>query len=162
MPNLCSYEIRVIGSKESRDKFADYMWANYIAGNRETEPKKYFSRIAIDYVDRQPYVSNYGEEGDCYTGDCAWSIKSCMFNGEHTYFGKGENPNLVCIENVTKDLGLRTEIWSEEPGMEFCEHYYIDNGNVIVEECLDLKEEEIDGEFEYTEKPDNFWEFEYL
>ena len=40
-------------------------------------------------------------------------------------------------------LGLDAEVWTEEPGMGFQEHYRIYHGVVVLDECLDMYCEEI-------------------
>ena len=45
---------------------------------------------------------------------------------------------LTSIDKVSKELDLLIEIVSEERGFNFTEHYVIDNGEILVNECNDL------------------------
>lgn len=158
MANLCSYEIRVKGTKESRDKFWSYINPDY---NNNEAP--HFARMQLSDAERNAFTNNDGEECDCITGACAWSLYSCMFNGPHTYFQDWVDVKLIDIESVSNDLHLELEMWSEETGMGFAEHYHIKDGEILIDECPRLTEKENDdGEWEYDEKPDNFWNFEYV
>jgi len=73
-------------------------------------------------------------------GYCAWSVYSCMFKGDGigTYMGDAtygrKTDKAISIDEASKQLGLQIEIFSEEPGMCFSEHYYIDNGEIVCKE----------------------------
>ena len=90
--------------------------------------------------------------GECW-GDCAWSVWSCMFEGDHTYysdFKSNDNGKRTTIDRLCKKYNVRCEIFSEEYGVGFQEHYLIDeDGVVLVDECEEATEEEKeDGEWE--------------
>lgn len=88
------------------------------------------------------------------SGYCAWSVWVCMFRGSkfeendsETYYS--DNYGIYCalqkehatnMEDITKELDLVVEIFSYEPGVGFAEHYLVDNGTIIVNECVDYKE----------------------
>ena len=158
MANNCGYEIRVKGKKENLEKFYHYM--DY---ENQNEEEKHFARIFSH--EREYYTTTDGNEGMYIYGDCAWSLHTCLMKGQGSYFGsEDENPQLVNAVDVSKELDLEIEMWSEEPGVGFCEHKYIKKGEVIFDECMDLREEQNEetDEWEYPVKPDNFWEFDYL
>ena len=99
----------------------------------------YFSRI-FDAELGPSYPCNDGTIVSDIFGACAWSVWSCMFSGDGTYFGEDavkpreDGRSNIFIES--KRLSLKIEIYSEEPGVGFAEHYIVDNGVMIEnEEC---------------------------
>lgn len=78
-----------------------------------------------------------GDEGNNYfvkiCGNCAWSIESC---GRASGYSGGKD----LFEINTRDLHLSVEVYSEEPGFEFQEHYLYKDGECIVNECVDWEE----------------------
>lgn len=74
-------------------------------------------------------------------GECAWSVASCMLEGGYqARFNSNGQRNGTTLEKETKRLGLVVEIYSEEPGCTFMEHYIIASGNLIADECVDWKQ----------------------
>lgn len=74
-------------------------------------------------------------------GECAWSVASCMFEGGYqARFNSNGQRNGTTLEKETKRLGLAVEIYSEELGCTFMEHYIIASGNFIADECVDWKQ----------------------
>lgn len=75
------------------------------------------------------------------SGDCAWSVATCMLEGgyqaQHNSDGRC---NGTTLEKETKRLGLVVEIYSEECGCEFMEHYIIASGEIITNECVEWLE----------------------
>lgn len=67
-------------------------------------------------------------------GDCAWSVISAMRN-------EG-NPNN--IEKLSARLNLAIEVYCEECGFEFQEHFLVINGNVIIDECIHWEEHAVE------------------
>lgn len=146
MPNYCSYGMVIKGRKEDREKLVDYLKADYSYDyNHDTKSytfkecteEKHFCRVfevwPTEEDDERTYVS----------GDCAWSVKSCMFAGAFTYYNDLKDAvNSKCTNMVeaTKELDLVVEIYSEEPGCCFMEHYIVDKGIIEVEECVEWNE----------------------
>ena len=146
MPNYCNYGMVIKGKKEDREKLVDYLKSDY---NYERDPKtdtyilkrceadKHFSRVfevfPCEEDDERTYVS----------GDCAWSVKSCMLTGPFTYYDKFKDAiNSKCTNmlEATKELDLVVEIYSQEPGCCFMEHYIINKGELQVDECVEWNE----------------------
>lgn len=66
------------------------------------------------------------------SGDCAWSIESCCRTG---YTG-----GVDLLKVNSEELGLEIEIWSEESGMCFQEHYLYKHGQCLIDSCVDWQE----------------------
>jgi len=119
MANNCYFSMKVNGSKENREawirKMTDY------------EEPDYFHRIfTVDVYDDD-------EESTYIKGDCAWSIETCC--RESGYSG-----GVDLLAKNTKDLVLDVEIWSEEPGLAFQEHYIYKKGKCEADECVEFHE----------------------
>lgn len=142
MANNCIYTMKVIGnSREDVNAFVDMMTYE----NKE----RYFARIfSADPYDEEEKDGRYSV---MIAGDCAWSVYSCMCSGPWSYYGQGNNSDLTNLEIETKRLGLTVEIYSQEPGIGFAEHFIYDNGNCLVGEETDFSEYWND-EFETTEE----------
>lgn len=57
----------------------------------------------------------------------------------------------ISLPKACEKLHIEAEIWSREPGMCFAEHYYIKNGEVLVEESTEYQEIYIDEYSSYEE-----------
>lgn len=58
-------------------------------------------------------------------GDCKWSLENCFIKNKPT------------LEELTRDLHLKVEAWSEVWEDSFQEHYLYKNGECIVDEWAD-------------------------
>lgn len=154
MPNYCNYEMKIVGKKENVGKIVSYLQAEYNY-NYDWEKEIYkFSKCTADKHFFRVFEADLLDTEDDYdvknkliavtvNGSCAWSVYCCMFKGEYTYYSnpkskydifKGTN-----MEDVTKELDLKVEIFSEEFGNNFMEHYLIDKGNILINECKDFE-----------------------
>lgn len=140
MPNYCNYEMKVTGTKESVDEFINIIQADYhISENGTCDCDRHFWRV----FEADVYESGY--QGDKYYanlgGYCAWSVYCCMFDGEDTYNEDCNGEGGTSLDIETERLNLTVEIYSEEPGLGFEEHYVFVNGKLVVDEIKnDLKE----------------------
>ena len=136
MPNYCDYTMRIHGTKENLDTFTKIIQANY--SYAENTPwcsfKKHFWRVfeaTVLFSETNPsiaYVDGY----------CAWSVDTCFFpNG---YQKTHNNVYSTDILSVSKELQLTIEIRSVESGCQFSEFFFIDNGILLWESCLDYDE----------------------
>jgi hypothetical protein len=138
MANYCSYSLKVKGKKESVDEFVQIITADYNTTNGLENPKHFYRVFEAD-------VSEYEEDEDdivstVIDGECAWSVSSCMRDGRSAYYEANNQDNGVCLEIVTKELGLTVEYFSEECGNAFNEHALIDNGKVLIDDVIDWYE----------------------
>ena len=75
-----------------------------------------------------------------------------MFEGKGTYYeeyNKYEGSKVTSIPKLSEQLSLDIEIYSEEEGMGFEEHYIISDGEVLKEECFDLVKVQCEGTDDY-------------
>ena len=139
MPNYCHYTMRVRGSYEAIDemerRLTDYdhtphFWRVFEA-DRVDEPSRQGDGSA-DMVAE-------------FDGTCAWSVNACMCDGPLTYAGDfSKNPETApCCTSLAKtaeELGIDIEVFSEEPGMGFAEHYRYLRGEAPIEEETEYRE----------------------
>ncbi len=123
MANWCSFDMMVRGKPKDVDTFYRYM-TDY-----DGSPK-YFARIFRAEIEGDS-VSADGARTVRISGDCAWSVWSCMCDGPDTYYSGNGDGRLTCLREASSELCLEVEIRSTEPGFGFWEHYHYKNG-----ECL--------------------------
>ena len=147
MPNYCDYNMRVLGMPSSVGRFIEVISTDYNYGDdyylRSKAPHLY--RVFESNVSNFTMLSNNIAIADI-NGYCAWSVWTCMMEGFATYYNDGHNSSSTCVTGkygtsllkLCKDLNLYVEVYSNEPGMGFQEHYKISNtGKILVEEEAD-------------------------
>lgn len=155
MANLCYFEIRAIGTKESIEEFVKVF--NYDEGS--DEDGYYLARTEIHEI-----ICEELPDGNCKAtvcGDCAWSVHSCMRDGAFTYYGdrKYADAHITTLDILSKELNLTIEVYSEECGFEFMEHFLIRNGVAEIEDCLDYEELDVSDELSYESTDDELSEW---
>lgn len=156
MANLCSFSMCVKGKHEDIEAFYNAMSQKgniYMGRGADAE---------INYED---------EENTAFIdGWCKWSIQSALINNaismreEPNIWHWGENVDVSSLEFITlfeacKKWNLDMEVYSEEGGCCFQEHYVVVNGDLICDECVDWQEYYI-GEYETKEEAENELEIE--
>ncbi len=139
MPNLCDYEIKVQGKEEDVKEFVKILKADYyIDENGVDSCERHFWRVfEADVIDE-------GMENGIYynlvAGYCAWSVYSCMAEGTFTY--NDDNPNCggTSLQKESERLHLIIEVFSEECGCAFMEHFVYKNGETLVYDCVEWNE----------------------
>ena len=151
MPNYCDYGMLVRGHKDNVEEFIRIIQADYNYYTNEFTHNRHFFRVFEANVEDNHIVYGLERTVKIY-GYCAWSVYSCMFPGPFTYYGDTVDRNSPLhdssktmiygthILQESKRLHLDIEIFSEEPGMCFQEHYYISNGNIMQNEEYPLHE----------------------
>ena len=165
MPNYCMYEMKVNGKMENIDKFISYLKSNY---NYNANPPKIDADKHLFRVFEANIVEKEENDGYPYciiNGECAWSVFSCMFSGEHTYYDlvkKDHEKDFkgTTLEECSKELELDIEVFSEEPGVGFMEHYLIKNGDVIIDDCEEYREEYNEETNEYDTIGGIEWDYQ--
>lgn len=151
MANVCIYSMTIKGELQDIKEFRKIMEYKH-------PDKLCFSRVFEDsiYDEKHPKTKD-NKYIDTFYGECAWSVYTCMLDGENTYYNKNkDNKNTnYKITNVlleSKRLNLEIEIYSEEYGYNFEEYFYIKNGELIehAEEDVDRKWDENKGDFIIT------------
>lgn len=146
MANICSFSMYVKGNKDDIQSFYNAMCQNgkfYMGRGADAEIVLYEDCANID-------------------GWCKWSVQSALIDNAISmrenpgawYFG--ENVDVSQIEFITlfeacQKWNLDMEVYSEECGMEFQEHYRFVDGKLVVDECVDWYEYYL-GDFETKEE----------
>lgn len=145
MANYCYYSMCVIGNKDGLEEFIKVIKADYNYGTMEFSYDRHLFRVfEADDDEIEEIGPNLYQV--IISGNCAWSVASCMFDNHSTsYYSslKRDYPDAfrgTTLPLESERLNLRIEVFSEECGMEFQEHYVIINGEVIVDECVDYSE----------------------
>ena len=126
MANNCSFQMRIKGSLQMIADFvailyndgpiveySDDVVRNGMHGKVYHLGKDYIGRVWDGRAILPKNAKRKKGEVLCEIfGDCAWSVQTAMFDSRHN------------IKDVACDMGLTIEIWSDEPGVGFREHYY--------------------------------------
>ena len=166
MANDCNYEMKIRGSKKAINRVIACLKADY--NYMEGKPShKHFFRVFSVYDDDDLYDNGDGTFTKFVFGCCAWSVWTCMLEGNNTYYNdvKNNHPDTfmgTSLYEQSKDCEI--EVFSEEFGMCFSEHYYFKNGIKVVDEDTeatcefdeDTDEEKITNDFRLDE-----FEFNY-
>jgi hypothetical protein len=152
MANDCLYELRVKGSKRAVDRVIACLKADYDYGKGKPKHKHFFR--VFDCYDEDGYEKcEDNMVAKQVWGYCAWSVFSTMVSTDGISYYRG------CLESYPKifmgttlqeqSRDCEIEIFSEEPGMGFAEHYHYLKGECLADECKDIitKETE-DGEYQ--------------
>lgn len=167
MANLCSFSMNVKGSHENIEKFYNAMSQNgtiYMGRGADAQ-------IQYDDEDSRAFIDGW----------CKWSIQSALIDNaismrnepDKWYFG--ENIDKTKLEFITlieacERWNLTMEVYSEECGCCFQEHYLIRDGIIEINECVDWNEyflddyvtkEEAEAELEITITDDE-WKEKYI
>ena len=141
MANICSFSMCVRGTHENIKKFYNAM---------SQDGDLYMGRGAdarILYED---------EEGRALIdGWCKWSVQSAMIDNaismrrEPNMWAWGKNVDASKLKFITlweacAKWNLDMEVYSEEPGCGFQEHYLVIDGQVVYEDCVEYNEYDLD------------------
>ena len=147
MANICDVDVSVKGTEANVKEFIRAMkWQDE------------YKECGVGRIYEVFEIDEFAWDGEYYAKlgcDVAWSVKSAMCNIS--------NPNN--LEELSKRLNLTIEIFSKEPGIGFMEHFVVENGTVMCDDCFDYYECDID-EFEEMMQSgdigDDFWEQDYV
>lgn len=148
MANICSFEMKVKGKKEDIEQFCKAM--------------TYEGKIRIG-GGAEFQVSFEDDNVADLSGYCNWSIRSALIDRCSEKIADYEYINLF---EACKKWSLAMEVYSEECGMAFQEHFVCNKGEILCEECVDWHEyaiyeyktkEEAERDLE-VEITDNEWE----
>lgn len=148
MPNYCNYSMCVVGKQRKNiEEFIEVMNADYNYSTMEFDYNRHMFRV-FEAVNDEIEERYDGSFQTIINGYCAWSVASCML--EHGYYRdvKRDYPDNfrgTTLPLESKRLGLDIEVFSEESGMCFQEHYVISGGELEVEETVDWEEVWIDN-----------------
>ena len=163
MANLCSFMMVVVGNTEENiNLFLDMMNQN---------GKTWMGRGAEASIDNIEHED--GKYRAEISGWCKWSVEAAMVDNaismrEHpekwSGHGKDDDGNelrFITLYEACEELNLDMEVYSEEPGCEFQEHYLFRDGILELEET-EHYEEVYNEETEDYEGIGGFgdWDFE--
>lgn len=160
MANICSFSMKVKGTKENIEKFIDMMkqkgtvWMGRGAG--------------VDFTDMEE-VEN-GKYRCQIDGDTKWSVVSSMVlnavsmreNPDMWFFGDDIDKtklSFVTLFEACEQLKLDMEVYSEECGCGFQEHLMFIDGKIVADECVDYQEYDLD-EYETKEEAEEVLEID--
>ena len=138
MPNYCNYEMKIKGSKDAIKRVLECLKADY--DYEEGKPAhKHFFRVFDAYEDKEMKDNGDGTFTQFVWGDCAWSVRCCMLSGGGTYYNdcKESHPDtFMGTDLVEQSQDCEIEVFSEEEGMEFSEHYIFENGECLCDDTV--------------------------
>lgn len=149
MANLCSVRMRIAAKDaESIQKFIedvrDHGEFRVYNGIFTTE-ENFDPGLVLDIDDAKAYDVGFS---------CAWSfISSFEEDGVNKMFGKDEPAYDKYFHEFCKDHGVGVEVYSEEPGVGFEEHYVIaPSGEIVENECVDMTEDYVEEDDEWVKE----------
>ena len=161
MANECNFSMKVKGEKRNILTFINELTPSY---DYESDPiikeggPRHFTRIFNIEIDNESELENCKDDditSVIIDGTCAWSVWSCMCKGPHTYYSSlkrdyGDKCVATNLEDETRLLNLEVEIFSDECGLCFQEHFLYNKGECIIEEERDYEEYYNEETDEYT------------
>jgi hypothetical protein len=151
----------VVGKKENIEEFIKVIQADYDYGNMTFNYDRHMFRVFEAYYDEiEERLDNMYQV--VINGHCAWSVASCMLEGGYYHNIKQRYPSefrgtTLLLES--KRLNLDIEVYSEESGCCFQEHYVIIKGDFVCDECVDWSEIWVD-DYETKEEAESDLEIE--
>lgn len=147
MANLCSFQMEIRGSIEGILKF-------FNALTQEGDVWMGRGADATLYLDEK-------NESASIDGCCKWSIQSALIDdamsmdhqkktgkGYWSWDKESQKRDYITLFEACKKYHVNMEVYSEECGCEFQEHYKYENGYEL-EDCVDYSEE-------YDEETDEY------
>lgn len=154
MANICSLLIKARGNKEDIEQFHKAL---------NQDGKIWMGRGAETDL-------TFEEDGSAFmSGWCKWSVQSALIDDaismrtepERWYHPEGEEEHeYITLFEACKKWNLIVEVYSEEEGMQFQEHYICDKGNIICDECVNWEVYEV-GDYETKEEAEEEWDEEF-
>ena len=149
MPNWCLFEIHAVGLKCNIDYFINTLNSGYDYSN--DNPCNFMNHVFRTHVDCYDDDDINGDiKHVMISGECAWSVYSCMIDtGPISYYAscKTSYPEKfkgITLQELSKKYNLIIEVWSEEDGFAFREHYKIVYGNFVIDDCINVNTYYID------------------
>ena len=148
MANICSFSMFVRGEVENIKSFYNAMTQNgnvYMGRGADAE-------VYIDAEDKIAHINGW----------CKWSIQSALIDNAESmrtnpnmwWWGEGVDVSkleFITLFEACKRWNIDMEVYSEEGGCCFQEHYVVVNGDLICDECVEWNEYCLD---DYANKED--------
>lgn len=137
MANLCDFEMMVKGERKNIDLFFAAL-----------------TQTGNVWMGRGACADIYYDDANTATisGDCKWSIHSALFTdavsmreqketgiGSWAWNEQSDSRDYVTLFEACKNYHVNVEVYSEETGCEFQEHYKYENGETL-SDCVDYTE----------------------
>lgn len=132
MANNCCYEMLAVSkNKESLDRLVRIM--NY------KDPEYYLYRVFfVKEYERNTEPPKYLDEFHYIklVGDVAWSARPWVHDNRDLTIKSKSGAHYSNLREICKALDIGVEVFTEEPGVGFQEHYRVDhNGELTWNEC---------------------------
>ncbi|MGN8644208.1 hypothetical protein ACTQZR_12885 [Catenibacterium mitsuokai] len=144
MPNLCDYSMKIVGKKEDIADFIEVMQCDYDYENYEFSFNRHMGGRVFEAIeDSEGITLENGKYSIEIYGNCAWSVQACMTDGNFTYYKEfkdeyGDNSRSTTLQLESERLHLDIEVYSNEIGIGFQEHYLIKEGHTKISESVDF------------------------
>ena len=122
MPNYCDFTMKIVGSRKDCRTFMTRLVSYDV-------PNHFYRIFEADVYDEREVE---GTTSLYISGYCAWSLYTCC-KGSGYFDGD-------LFEINTRELNLKMEAYSHEPGVGFEEHYIYDHGKCVEDSCIDMTE----------------------
>lgn len=146
--------MKIKGSKEAIQRVLDCLNADY--NYEKGKPShQHFFRVFDATKCGDAKRNADGTYTQRVYGYCAWSVASCMLESAFSYYStiKEDYPDIfmgTTLEEQSKDCEI--EVFSEEPGMGFSEHYIFQNGECVCDEQEQISSAGYDKKGRVTQK----------
>ena len=147
MANDCYYDMVAVGPKDKLERLIDIM--HYEDKGKE---RYYIYRVFEAGIgrDMEPVPDDpKGRYWVAICGDVAWSADRWVHDEPH------KEPTAdglyVTLPFLSAELGIDFEVFTEESGIGFQEHYVIIGGKLVVEQCVDYAEPYFEDEEDMAE-----------
>ena len=138
MANNCFYILRAVSDKKARlDRLVSIM--------KYEDPWFYIYRVFSAEADFECEEED-GLFSRVISGDVAWSARLWVHD-EASFYNPKIDGQYKTLTELCKMLNIAVEIYTKETGLEFQEHYIVDNlGNILVSERANWSEEYADDD----------------
>lgn len=143
MPNYCDYDMKIRGSKKAINRVLNCLQADYDY-DKGRPAHKHFFRVFDATLSEHTHIRKVGDNVyEAYVfGYCAWSVWSCMCSGDSTYYSsvKKDYPStFMGTTLLEQSRDCEIEVFSEEPGIGFSEHYIFKNGHCYCDDTCKIE-----------------------
>ena len=154
MPNYCDYDMKIRGSKRAIQRVINCLKADYSYYEGKPSHKHFFRVFEANVSEYTPVRKISENVYEAYIlGYCAWSVWSCMCSGGSTYYSsvKKDYPDIfmgTTLAEQSRDCEI--EVFSEEGGIGFSEHYIFKHGECLCDDTCDIETAGYDEEGNIT------------
>ena len=140
MANMCYFILKAVGKKKDLNEF------NTIIGNIDegnTSKNRHFFCVNCPNLTTLEIINKAKNDNSIteviFSGFCNWSIYDSMCKGIGTYYNRSNSIMKTNLEDISKELNLEIEAFSEEPGCAIQEHMLFIKGDWLINDCIDYQ-----------------------